>query len=80
MTRASRGISDIQEHARGNDMKSKSKSSMGKVARKSKASLGPAMSMGAIPGMKMGGSCKGYAKGGSIDGVAKKGKTKGKMC
>jgi hypothetical protein len=45
-----------------------------------RASLGPAMSAGAIPGMKMGGSCKGYAKGGSIDGVAKKGKTKGKMC
>ncbi len=45
-----------------------------------RASLGPAKSAGAIPGMKMGGSCKGYAKGGSIDGVAKKGKTKGKMC
>lgn len=47
-----------------------------------RASLGPAMSAGAIPGMgmKSGGACKGYAKGGAIDGVAKKGKTKGKIC
>jgi hypothetical protein len=99
MTRPSRGVSDIQEKARGNDMKScgmkKGGEMMDKMSGKKdprktapsntkkrssklsvkgspmdKGSLGPAMSMGAVPG---------YKKGGMIDGCAKKGHTKGKM-
>lgn len=59
-----------------NMMKDSSKS---KVKMSKKASLGPAMSAGPVPGMKCGGMAKGYAKGGKIDGCAKKGHTKGKM-
>lgn len=95
MTRASRGISEIQEHARGSKMKKNmaprtSKTTV-KVAKKRPMFPDMGMSVGAarsgnlknIPGlggMKAGGACKGYAKGGSIDGVAHKGKTKGKIC
>lgn len=96
MTRASRGISEIQEHARGNKMKKNMISNVekAKVAVKKKRPMPPGlgdMSVGAarsrnlkdVPGMggmKAGGCCKGYAKGGSIDGAAHKGKTKGKIC
>ena len=84
MTMPSRGISSIQEKARGTVMKpkkmdvKKAKLSV-RTPPTDRASVGPAMSAGPVPGMKKGGSCKGYAKGGSIDGCAKKGHTKGKM-
>jgi hypothetical protein len=94
MTRASRGIPDIQEKARGNDMKKDTRKAAGpKMSKKSSLSIkakrpmdsmsvGAANSlpMGPMAGMKKGGMCKGYAKGGSIDGVAHKGKTRGKIC
>ena len=95
MTRASRGISEIQEHARGSKMKKdmapRTSKTTVKVAKRRPMSPGLGdMSVGAarsrnlkdVPGMggmKAGGACKGYAKGGSIDGVAHKGKTKGKF-
>jgi hypothetical protein len=89
MTRPSRGISDIQEKARGTDVKKnmlKNKESVKvktkKTAPMDKVSLGPAMSAGPIPGMGM--SCGGmakktYYKGGKVDGCISKGHTKGKM-
>ena len=95
MTRASRGISPIQEKARGKDMikdprkkaaPAKSEKLSVDVAKRGAGRVavpagapGVMGGMGAL-GMKKGGSCKGYAKGGSIDGVAKKGKTRGKIC
>jgi hypothetical protein len=79
MTMPSRGISDIQEKARGNKMKKSKMPMMGKKGSPmDKMSVG-AMSSKSDLGMKKGGSCSGYKKGGSIDGIAKKGKTKGKL-
>jgi len=79
MTMPSRGISDIQEKARGNKMKKSKAPVMGKKgSTMDKMSVGPFASKSDL-GMKKGGSCKGYKKGGSIDGVARKGHTKGKM-
>jgi hypothetical protein len=80
MTMPSRGISPIQEKARGNDMKAKNVS-MKKTKVSVKKPMGD-MGMGSeMPmGMKKGGSCKGYYKGGSVDGIVKKGRTKGKIC
>jgi hypothetical protein len=73
MTMPSRGVPDIQEKARGDDMKKAKKAMpMGKMP------FGGAASKKAMPAMSCGG--KAYKKGGSIDGIAKKGKTKGKMC
>lgn len=92
MTMSSRGISPIQEKARGNDMKKDMRKAAGpKMSKKSSMSIKAkrpldSMSVGAkdsLPmpmGMKSGGACKGYAKGGAIDGIAKKGKTRGKVC
>ena len=93
MTRPSRGISDIQEKARGKTDMAKLKAGMFPLKKKDTikakvtkrgaptpdlAQLGAMR--GAAPAMKKGGSaCKGYAKGGSIDGIAKKGKTSGKI-
>ena len=87
MTRFSRGVSDVQEQARGKDMTKlpKSKTHKTKITAKKSpmdsASVGRAAltSLPMEPGMKKGGSCKGYAKGGAIDGMARKGKTKGKF-
>lgn len=86
MTRPSRGVSAIQEKARGSDMKAKNVSmKKTKVSVKkpldamsvgaARAPMPPAAGLRSAMGMKKGGSCKGYAKGGSIDGVAIKGKT-----
>lgn len=72
MTMPSRGISNIQEQARGNKMKKAKKGSP-----MDKMSVGAMSSKSPLP-MKCGG--KAYKKGGSIDGIAKKGKTKGKIC
>lgn len=88
MTRASRGISDIQEHARGNKMKKnmiKNKESA-KVAIKKKRPMAPGMgdmSVGSarsgnlknIPGM--GGMKAGMKSGGSCKGYAKGGSIDG---
>ena len=85
MTMPSRGISNIQEKARGNKMKAKNVSmKKTKVAVKKpidSKSVGAANSlpMGGPAGMKKGGSCKGYFKGGSVDGCVTKGRTKGKV-
>lgn len=85
MTRPSRGVSDIQEQARGNDMKSCGMKKGGKMGPKqaskksTKVSVRKpmdAMSMGSMSG----GPMPSFAKGGKIDGIAKKGKTRGKMC
>ena len=90
MTRPSRGISDIQEKARGKTNMAKLKAGMAPLKKKDTikakvtkraptpdlAQLGAMRGM-APAGMKAGGKC--YAKGGSIDGIAKKGKTKGRM-
>ena len=90
MTRPSRGISDIQEKARGKTNMTKLKAGMAPLKKKDTikakvtkraptpdlAQLG-AMRGAAPAGMKAGGKC--YAKGGSIDGIAKKGKTRGKV-
>lgn len=91
MTRASRGISPIQEKARGNDMKAKNVSvKKTKVSVKKpldSMSVGAASSlpMGPSAGLRPGGMCKGgmakkgYFKGGSVDGCVEKGKTRGKF-
>ena len=92
MTRPSRGISDIQEKARGKTDMAKLKAGMFPLKKKdtikakvTKRAPTPDLAQlgamrGAAPAMKKGGSaCKGYAKGGAIDGIAKKGKTRGKI-
>lgn len=81
MTRASRGISDIQRQATGDNMarklkQFKSKSTKISVRKPDTMSVG---AMNSMPmGMSKGGKC--FAKGGSIDGVARSGKTRGKIC
>ena len=92
MTMPSRGIPDIQEKARGDDMKAKNVSmKKTKVAVKkpmdsmsagaaNSLPMGPAAGMGMKKGGACGGKMKGYAKGGAVDGIAKKGRTKGKVC
>lgn len=77
MTRPSRGISDIQLKARGDDMKScgmkkggDARKGMLKGKKSSKMNVGVAESAGPIPG---------YYKGGKVDGCIKKGRTKGRM-
>lgn len=91
MTMPSRGISSIQEKARGSKMKKDQVKKMD--IKKSKVSVKKpfdSMSVGAassLPmagaagmGMKSGGSaCKGMYKGGSVDGCVSKGRTKGKI-
>lgn len=90
MTMPSRGISPIQEKARGNTMKKdqvkkmdikKSKISLKKPFDSASVGAASSLPMGPAAGMKKGGkACKGYFKGGSVDGIIKKGHTKGKMC
>lgn len=78
MTRFSRGISEIQTKARGDDMKCGMKKGgkadvrkgMLKGKKSNKMNVGVAESAGPIPG---------YYKGGKVDGCIKKGHTKGRM-
>jgi len=89
MTRPSRGISDIQEKARGRTNMAKLKAGMAPLKKKdtiktkvTKRAPTPDLAQlgamrGMAPAMKKGGMC--YAKGGSINGIAKKGKTRGKI-
>lgn len=89
MTMASRGISDIQEQARGKTMKKEASKGGKKDARKEaapknaktqsakmKVNVGDITSAGKMP---PDGTFPGYKKGGSIDGCAVKGKTRGKI-
>ena len=94
MTMPSRGISPIQEKARGKGMKKDMRKSMApkpaKSSMKIKAkmpldsmSVGAAMApqdaaAGLRTGMKKGGSVSSASK--RADGIATKGKTRGKMC
>ena len=85
MTLPSRGISSIQEQARGNDMSSCGMKKGGKMGPKNMSKKSTKISMRQpMDAMSMGpakaGPVPGFAKGGSIDGVAKKGKTRGKIC
>jgi len=92
MTRPSRGISDIQEKARGKTDMAKLKAGMAPLKKKdvikakvTKRAPTPDLAQlgamrGMTPAMKKGGSaCRGMYKGGSVDGITKKGKTRGKI-
>ena len=92
MTRPSRGISDIQEKARGRTDMAKLKAGMAPLKKKdvikakvTKRAPTPDLAQlgamrGMTPAMKKGGSaCRGMYKGGSVDGITKKGKTRGKI-
>jgi len=91
MTRCSRGISAIQEKARGNDMSSCGMKKGGKAdprknapsnvkKRSSKMSMkGSPMDKASLGAIGSAGPMPGYKKGGMIDGCAKKGKTRGKI-
>ena len=92
MTRPSRGISDIQEKARGKTDMAKLKAGMFPLKKKdtikakvTKRAPTPDLAQlgamrGMAPAMKKGGSaCRGMYKGGSVDGITKKGKTRGKI-
>ena len=92
MTRPSRGISDIQEKARGKTNMTKLKAGMFPLKKKdtikakvTKRAPTPDLAQlgamrGMAPAMKKGGSaCRGMYKGGSVDGITKKGKTRGKI-
>jgi hypothetical protein len=92
MTRPSRGISDIQEKARGRTDMTKLKAGMAPLKKKdvikakvTKRAPTPDLAQlgamrGMTPAMKKGGSaCRGMYKGGSVDGITKKGKTRGKI-
>ena len=92
MTRPSRGISDIQEKARGRTDMTKLKAGMAPLKKKdtikakvTKRAPTPDLAQlgamrGMAPAMKKGGSaCRGMYKGGSVDGITKKGKTRGKV-
>lgn len=83
MTQVSRGISSIQEKAKGMDKRkavapkdSKKKSTKFSVRKPSGPPMDPDM-MGDMA--SRGGPPMGFKKGGSIDGCAKRGSTKGKM-
>jgi hypothetical protein len=89
MTRPSRGISDIQEKARGRTDMAKLKAGMAPLKKKdvikakvTKRAPTPDLAQlgamrGMTPAMKKGGMC--YSKGGAMDGIAKKGKTRGEI-
>jgi hypothetical protein len=89
MTMPSRGISPIQEKARGSKMKKdqvkkmdikKSKISVKKPFDSMSVGAASSLPMGSATGMKAGGSaCKGMYKGGKVDGCISKGRTKGKI-
>ena len=92
MTRPSRGISDIQEKARGKTDMAKLKAGMAPLKKKdvikakvTKRAPTPDLAQlgamrGMTPAMKKGGSaCRGMYKGGSVDGITKKGKTRGEI-
>ena len=91
MTRPSRGVSCIQEKARGNDMSSCGMKKGGKAdprknapsnskKRSSKMSMkGNPMDKATLGSAMSAGPVPGYKKGGMIDGCAKKGKTKGRF-
>ena len=78
MTRPSRGISDIQEKARGRTNMAKLKAGMAPLKKKDviKAKV---TKRAPTPDLAQLGAMRGMYKGGAIDGIAKKGKTRGKV-
>ena len=78
MTRPSRGISDIQEKARGRTDMTKLKAGMAPLKKKDviKAKV---TKRAPTPDLAQLGAMRGMYKGGSVDGIAKKGKTRGKI-
>ena len=78
MTRPSRGISDIQEKARGRTNMAKLKAGMAPLKKKDviKAKV---TKRAPTPDLAQLGAMRGMYKGGSVDGIAKKGKTRGKV-
>jgi hypothetical protein len=78
MTRPSRGISDIQEKARGKTNMTKLKAGMAPLKKKDviKAKV---TKRAPTPDLAQLGAMRGMYKGGSVDGIAKKGKTRGKI-
>ena len=78
MTRPSRGISDIQEKARGRTDMIKLKAGMAPLKKKDviKAKV---TKRAPTPDLAQLGAMRGMYKGGSVDGITKKGKTCGKI-
>jgi hypothetical protein len=78
MTRPSRGISDIQEKARGRTNMTKLKAGMAPLKKKDviKAKV---TKRAPTPDLAQLGAMRGMYKGGSVDGIVKKGKTRGKI-
>lgn len=78
MTRPSRGISDIQEKARGKTDMAKLKAGMFPLKKKDviKAKV---TKRAPTPDLAQLGAMRGMYKGGSVDGITKKGKTRGKI-
>ena len=78
MTRPSRGISDIQEKARGRTNMAKLKAGMAPLKKKDviKAKV---TKRAPTPDLAQLGAMRGMYKGGSVDGITKKGKTRGKI-
>ena len=78
MTRPSRGISDIQEKARGKTNMAKLKAGMAPLKKKDviKAKV---TKRAPTPDLAQLGAMRGMYKGGSVDGITKKGKTRGKI-
>ena len=78
MTRPSRGISDIQEKARGRTNMAKLKA--GRAPLKKKDVIKAKVTKRApTPDLAQLGAMRGMYKGGSVDGITKKGKTRGKI-
>lgn len=78
MTRPSRGISDIQEKARGKTNMAKLKAGMAPLKKKDviKAKV---TKRAPTPDLAQLGAMRGMYKGGSVDGAVKKGRTRGKV-
>ena len=78
MTRPSRGISDIQEKARGKTDMAKLKAGMFPLKKKDviKAKV---TKRAPTPDLAQLGAMRGMYKGGRGDGITKKGKTRGKI-
>lgn len=79
MTRPSRGISDIQEKARGKTNMAKLKAGMAPLKKKDTIKAKVIKRGAPTPDLAQLGAMRGMYKGGSVDVIAKKGKTRGKI-
>ena len=79
MTRPSRGISDIQEKARGKTNMAKLKAGMAPLKKKDVIKTKVIKRGAPTPDLAQLGAMRGMYKGGSVDGITKKGKTRGKI-